>query len=67
MFQSLSAKDKQLQIQMGLDTSGTGQAFVARDIAGYTPANQSVQVYMCMLTAAQPLCELYNDSIMPAC
>ena len=44
MFQSLSAEDRQLQIQMGLDATGSGNGFVARNIAGYVPADQSVQV-----------------------
>lgn len=47
MFQSLPAEDRQLQIQMGLDTTGSGNGFVARSIAGYAPADQSVQVCQC--------------------
>ena len=44
MFQSLSARDKELQIQIGLDTLGDGNSFVARNISSFDPGNQSVQV-----------------------
>lgn len=49
MFQSLSVDDRKLQIQLGLDASGTGSGFVARSITSYTPADQSVQVRSRML------------------
>lgn len=44
MFQSLSARDKELQIQIGLDTLGDGNSFVARNISSFNPGDQSVQV-----------------------
>lgn len=44
MFQSLSESDREMQVQMGLDTLGDGTHYVARSIAGFNPGNQSVQV-----------------------
>lgn len=51
MFQSLSAKDKELQIQIGLDTLGDGNGFVARNISSFNPGNQSVQVMVTCIVA----------------
>ena len=56
MFESLSEQDRQLQIQIGLDTLGDGSNFVARSISSFNPANQTVQVSTCARTpgAAAP-------------
>lgn len=43
MFQSLSSEDRELQIQMGLDTLGQGNSFVARSISSFNPRDQTVQ------------------------
>ena len=43
MFQSLSSEDRELQIQMGLDTLGQGNSFVARRISSFNPKDQTVQ------------------------
>lgn len=43
MFQSLSKEDRELQIQMGLDTLGQGSSFVARSISSFNPRDQTVQ------------------------
>lgn len=43
MFQSLSSQDRELQIQMGLDTLGQGNSFVARSISSFNPRDQTVQ------------------------
>ncbi|DBA84697.1 TPA: hypothetical protein ACH3X1_005950 [Trebouxia sp. C0004] len=44
MFQSLSDRDRDMQIQIGLDTLGDGRNFVARNISSFNPSDQSVQV-----------------------
>jgi hypothetical protein len=44
MFQSLSDRDRDMQIQIGLDTLGDGRNFVARNISTFNPNDQSVQV-----------------------
>ena len=44
MFQSLSDRDRDMQIQIGLDTLGDGRNFVARNISSFNPGDQSVQV-----------------------
>ena len=51
MFQSLSARDKELQIQIGLDTLGDGNSFVARNISSFNPGDQSVQVMVTCIVA----------------
>lgn len=43
MFQSLSKEDRELQIQMGLDTAGQGSSFLARSISSFNPRDQTVQ------------------------
>lgn len=48
MFQSLSDKDRELQIQIGLDTLGSGNSFVTRNISSFNPHDQTVQA--CSLT-----------------
>ncbi|KAL3135426.1 hypothetical protein ABBQ32_007608 [Trebouxia sp. C0010 RCD-2024] len=44
MFQSLSDKDRELQIQIGLNTAGNGNSFVTRSISSFNPHDQTVQV-----------------------
>ena len=44
MFQSISETDRQMQVQLGLDTRGDGSHLVARNISGFNPDDQSVQV-----------------------
>ena len=44
MFQSLSDRDRDMQIQIGVDTLGDGRNFVARNISSFNPSDQSVQV-----------------------
>ena len=44
MFQSLSDRDRDMQIQIGLDTLGDGRNFVACNISSFNPSDQSVQV-----------------------
>ena len=57
MFQSLSDKDRELQIQIGLDTLGNGNSFVTRSISSFNPHDQTVQ--------ACALQQMLRSSLLP--
>ncbi len=69
MFQSLTDRDRDMQIQIGLDTAGDGTNFVARSISGFNPGNQSVQVpcYMLRSTSCCGVILLWARPIYNCC
>lgn len=59
MFQSLSEEDRELQIQIGLDTLGQGNSFVTRSISSFNPRDQTVQA-----RALLQICAFFLASII---
>ena len=66
MFQLLSDEDRELQIQIGLDTLGQGHSFVARSITSFNPRDQTVQACALLQSCLRPCIACLPQPPIPA-